>query len=58
MVALTAAVVMALKTHIEIKRNEKGQWTFHLKSKALDKEMLKGFLEKLLSWIPGGPYRK
>ena len=54
---LGAAVVMVLKTHFEISRDARGRWTFHAKSPALDKGLLKGFVEKLLSWIPPGPYR-
>jgi len=53
---LGAAVVMVLKTHFEISRDARGRWTFHAKSPALDKGLLKGFVEKLLSWIPPGRY--
>jgi len=51
-IALSAAVVMVLKTHFEIKRDAQGRWTIHVKSPALDKGLLKGFVEKLLGWIP------
>jgi hypothetical protein len=53
---LAAAVLMVLKTHFEIKRDAQGCWTFQLKSPALDKGLLKRFVETLLSWIPPGPF--
>ena len=53
---LTTAVVLVLKTQFEIGLKE-GRWSFSLKSEAVDMEVLKGFVSKLLSWIPSGPFR-
>ena len=43
------------KTKIEFRRDKGGRWSFHLKSDALCTPLLKKLLEKLLSWLPGGP---
>ncbi len=54
---LTTAVVMVLKTQFKIGLDKKGRWSFEVKSKAVDMEVLKGFVNKLLSWVPSGPFR-
>jgi len=53
---LTTAVIMVLKTQVEFSRNTRGEWSIRIKSNALDKELLKGFVEKLLSWMPSNPF--
>lgn len=55
-IVLTAAVVAALKTSVRYKRLSNGEWELEIDSPSLDKESLKGFVDKLLSWIPKGPF--
>jgi hypothetical protein len=54
-IVLSTAVLMVLKTKIEIRRDKDGRWSFHLKSDALSTPLLKKLLEKVLSWLPRGP---
>ena len=53
---LAGAVLFVLKTHFEFKY-ENGKTTLIIKSKPLDKQLLKGFTQKLLTWLPGGPFK-
>ncbi len=55
-IALTTAVIFALKSYIEIKRSPEGKWSFHFKKEPLDDSLLKGFVGRLLSWLPEGPF--
>ena len=55
-IVLTAAVVAVLKTGVKYKRRSDGEWELEIDSPSLDKESLKGFVDKLLSWIPKGPF--
>ena len=55
-ISLAAAVVFALKTTVEFKRDKDGRWSFDFKTKAVDRQLLKGFVERLLSWVPKGPF--
>ena len=55
-IALTAALVVVLKTGVEIERDPDAGWRFHLKSEPLSEDLLKGFVEKLLSRLPTGPF--
>ena len=45
---------MALKTGVRYKRLPNGEWELEIDSPSLDRENLKGFVDKLLSWIPKG----
>ncbi|MCP4568470.1 MAG: hypothetical protein GY841_12910 [FCB group bacterium] len=56
-ISLTTAAMLVLKTHIDIGRDKDGKWSFSAKSPALDKELLKMFMEKLLTWVPSGPFK-
>jgi hypothetical protein len=56
-IALTGGLIMVLKTKFDLKRNEEGRWTFSATSAPLDKDLLKDFVSKLLSWIPSGPFK-
>ena len=55
-IVLTAAVVAVLKTGVKSQRLPNGEWKLEIDSPSLDKETLKGFVDKLLSWIPKGPF--
>ena len=55
--ALTAALIAVLKTGVKYKRHPDEKWELEIDSPPLDKDLLKGFVEKLLSWIPKGPFR-
>ena len=54
-IALVTAVVMLLKSRIDLERDKKGQWRFRFKSDPLDKEIFAPLAKKLPSWIPLGP---
>jgi len=56
-IGLSAALVFVLKTSGMMKRDENGKLTWQVEWKSLDNKLLKGFVDKLLSWIPGGPFK-
>ena len=55
-IVLAAAVIAVLQTEMEFVW-EDGNPRIRLKKKALPNKLLKGFVEKLLSWVPDGPFR-
>lgn len=57
MIGLTA-LILVLKTAVDIERDKTGKWKIHIKSKAADKAVIAEFVKKLLSWIPSGPFGK
>jgi len=53
---LTAAIIFVLKTSGKIERDKNGKLKWHVAWKPLDKDLLKEFVDKLLTWIPSGPF--
>lgn len=51
-ITLTAAVLIALRTQLEISRDRSGKWSFKLKTKSLADSTLKPLVEKLISYLP------
>ena len=50
-VALTAALLVVLQSHIELKRGPDGKWSFSYIKKEAPVELLKPLVEKLLAWL-------
>ena len=51
-VALTAALLVVLQSHIELKRDADGKWSFSYIKKEAPVELLKPLVEKLVAWLP------
>ena len=51
-VALTAALLVVLQSHVELKRDPGGKWSFSYIKKEAPVELLKPLVEKLLAWLP------
>ena len=51
-VALTAAVLVVLQSHVELKRGPDGKWSFTYIKKDAPIELLKPLVEKLVRWLP------
>jgi hypothetical protein len=49
---LYAALVVFLNTQLEFSRNKGSKYAFKMKPDAFDKKLLKGFVSKLLNWVP------
>lgn len=45
--AVFTAIAVLLRTHIKIKRDTKGNWSFSLEHKAIESKLLSGILKKL-----------
>jgi hypothetical protein len=50
-ISTIVAVMFLLRTHIKLKRNEHGKWTFLLENKPNNNSLLSNLLEKLNEWL-------
>jgi len=53
---VATAIIFVLKTSGKIERDENGKLKWHVGWESLDKSLLKQFVDKLLTWIPSGPF--
>ena len=51
-IAIATAVLFVLQTHIEVERDKTGKWTFRVEKKPTSGPLLKGFLQKLVAFLP------
>jgi len=49
-IALTAAVLMVLQTHVHFERGTDGKWSLKVEKKPTSEALLKGLVQKLLSY--------
>ena len=49
---LYAALVAFLNTQLEFSRDKSGKYAFKMKPDAFEEKLLKGFVSKLLNWMP------
>ena len=54
---IATAIIFVLKTSGKIERDENGKLKWHVAWESLDKSLLKQFVDKLLTWIPSGPFK-
>jgi hypothetical protein len=52
-VAMTAAVLFALQTHIQLERDKQGHWSVKVEKKPTSEALLKKLVQKLLAYVPG-----
>lgn len=51
--AVTAAVLLVLQTHVRFARDKAGQWSLTIEKKPTTESLLKPLVQKLLSLFPG-----
>ncbi len=54
--AVVAAVLVVLQTHVRIERDKNGKLSVLIEKKPTKDTLLKPLVQKLLSFIPSGPY--
>jgi hypothetical protein len=52
-VAITAAVLFVLQTHIRFERDKQGHWSAKIEKKPTSEVLLKKLMQKLLAYVPG-----
>ena len=53
-IALSTACIMVLKSYVKVEYNEEDGWGVKFESKPLDKDILKGYVKKLVGFLTKG----
>ncbi len=54
--AVVTAALVVLQTHVRIERDKKGKLSVLIEKKPTKDKLLKPLVQKILSFIPSGPY--
>jgi hypothetical protein len=52
--AITTAVIFVLQSYVSIERDKQGRWSVTFEKKPTSDTLLKGLVQKLLGYVPGG----